>query len=160
MKIIMMILFLWIIYLVGTKKYFDAANQVMYAPTYLQDASLAAGDYDMDGLQDIACGGISASELGGVVIFVLYHQNASLQFYDVTNIVTFPSGVPSGFFFGRVAFVDVDADGLLDFFYAGSVSEYSSLGISNLYVQSNGSSFEKEQHRFFHDDLPSVAAAF
>src|SRR3989338_759970 len=102
MKLIVIIMLM--IYLVGAQKYFDAADQAIYPPIYLQVGSLAAGDYDNDGKLDIACGGASTVSVN----IVIYHQNSSLQFYDVTNTVTFPSGIPPSFCWGRVLFFDVN----------------------------------------------------
>src|SRR3989338_10076833 len=156
----LMVIMMLIIYLVGAQKYFDAADQAMHPPIYLQEGSLAAGDYDNDGKLDIACGGLANTETENVLVFILYHQNSSLQFYDVTNTGTFPAGIPPGFFFGRVLFLDVSLDGLLDFFYAGSLSLYGSSGTSNLYIQSNSSTFEDFSNQYFLNDLPPALNAY
>ena len=145
---------MFIIYLVGAQKYFDAADQAIYPPIYLQLGSLAAGDYDNDGKLDIACGGRTHIESGVALMFILYHQNSSLQYYDVTNTVTFPAGIPPGFSFGRVLFLDVSLDGLLDFFYAGSLLFYDYSGTSRLYIQSNSLTFEDFSNPYFLNDLP------
>src|SRR3989338_9781329 len=94
--------------------YFDVSNVAMHPKLYSQSGSMSSGDYDGDGKLDVLCGGASEVQ----VHFVLYRQNDSLAFYNVTNGVTFPEAIPPGFANGRIVFVDWNADGWLDFFYS------------------------------------------
>src|SRR3989338_10154505 len=97
-------------------KYFDTASLAMNPPMYMMDGSLDVGDFDQDGGLDVVGGGLSMNEEN---TFVLYRQNVSLHFYNVANVVNFPDGVPSGFSNGRIVFIDINHDGLLDIFFAG-----------------------------------------
>src|SRR3989338_9331874 len=96
-----MFFFVMVMVIMKAQKYFYAAEQAFNPIIYLQFGSLSSGDYDNDGKLDIVCGGISVVGAS----FVLYHQNMSLNFFDVNNAVTFPNGLPPGFFSGRVVFV-------------------------------------------------------
>ena len=96
---------------------------------------IVVGDMNADGLWDVMLSGQS-SQLN--FNFFLYKQNASLKFFDVTNGVTFPGGLPTGVIAGQLIFVDINRDGRMDLFYVGSGAAGS--GVSSLYIQSNVSS--------------------
>ena len=110
--------------------YFDVSQICLHPLNGLLSGGMAVGDFDVDGLSDFVVGGVSASNGTN---FFLYKQNSSLQFFDITNTVTFPGGLPAGFYDGRPIFVDVNLDGRTDVFYTGSSS---GPGITDVYLQS------------------------
>src|SRR3989338_2847467 len=116
----------------GAIKYFDLTKRSLkYFPPYdVSSGSLSYGDYDKDGLVDFS--GIG----GSPVVFLLYHQNASLVFSSAANTATFPFGVPSGTQYGRIQMIDVNGDSLLDIFFCG-------VGVvtSAYYMNMNGNAF-------------------
>src|SRR3989338_2156767 len=158
MKLYLFVSIIAIIWWYGiSQKYFDSADQAIHNVVYLQLGSLSSGDYDNDVKLDIVGGGSSVSP---APTFILYHHNISMQFFDVTNGVTFPGGVPPGFFIGRVNFVDVNADGLLDIFYSGCNIYGIFSGITNLYVQLNSSIFFLSNNDYFPSGLPPTFYSF
>ena len=117
--------------------YFDISGVAFHDVQPLTSGALSVRDYDKDGLLDFLAGGSSPN---GNRIF-LFRQNYSLSFYDVTNGVTFPGGAPTGFQDGPGLFADIDSDGSLDFFYAGT-------GLANAYFQLSPSIFSLNTSAF------------
>lgn len=99
--------------------------------------SVAFGDYDNDGDQDLITIG-----KGGPVKTVLYSNNGSGVFTEVT-------GMPfTNVFYGKVAFEDVNNDGFKDLFITGSTSSptrtaklYFNNGMGG-FTEATGTSFE------------------
>src|SRR3989338_893324 len=131
MKYIVIIFLVKFIFCYFSKYYFDVAQQAMNPVVYIQTGDITVGDYNLDGRQDIAFGGNSFGNL----VLLLYRQNATLLFYDVTNSVTFPGGLPLGFEAGMLELIDLNADGLLDLFYAGCVDLQKQTGATIVYSQ-------------------------
>src|SRR3989338_9921035 len=96
--------------------FFDVSSQVMNPIKFLSFGGIDCGDMDGDGRLDVMVGGMSQSATANLL---LYRQNRSLFFVDITNGVTFPGGAPVGFNAGRVLLADLNRDGSLDFFYTG-----------------------------------------
>ena len=69
-------------------------------------------------------------------IFQFFHQNATNQFFDITNSATFPVGVPPGMYSSCISVVDYDADGRMDFTLMG-LNEAVSLSNMYLYHQNS-----------------------
>lgn len=78
-------------------------------------SSFAWIDYDNDGLIDFFYSG----NTGGGPFSKLYRQNITGQFFDVTNLITFPDGLPPNIQAGYTTWGDYDNDGLVDFILAG-----------------------------------------
>src|SRR3989338_9536127 len=154
MKIIMFLMI--VIFMYGSRYYFDVTSQAVFPPAYLYYGSVGLGDFNGDGLIDFLVGGsTSASSYN----FYLFKQNRSLSFYDITNGATFPVGVPSGFSDGRVLFVDVNGDGALDVFYTGLI--FVGVGLTNVYLQDGASStFSLGNSVSFPGGLPQSGSSY
>src|SRR3989338_1674853 len=115
--------------------YFDISKVALHPIHPLRNGAIGTGDYDKDGLMDFFSGGESA--IGSSAY--LYRQNTSLTFYDVTNGVTFPGGLPAGFSAGLAILADINKDGAVDLFYAGYgiTSSYFQVGASNTFYLNN-----------------------
>src|SRR3989338_1446528 len=111
---------------------FDISSQSMFPLHFMRAGDLGGGDFNSDGLTDVLAGGDTNEKTFNLF---LYRQNTSQAFYDITNTATFPEGVPLGFQFGHLLFVDVDRDGWLDFFYTGLID--FNVGTSTVYLQSD-----------------------
>ena len=158
MKRIIIIIFLVIIWMISSEFFFDTTSTSMHPVVYLQKGSADAQDYNGDGLLDLITGGLTVSESP---ILLLYHHNATGGFYSVTNAVTFPDGLPQGFFYGRVAFVDVDGNGIVDFFYAGMVDMKNFVHVTALFVQKGLGVFSDASSIFFpNNGLVQTGMAF
>src|SRR3989338_5079865 len=112
MKIFAIIVMIWI----GVISiYFDISKVAFQPVKPLRSGGIGTGDYDNDGLVDFIAGGFNEK------YFLLYRQNTSLTFVDVTNSVTFPGpSLPLGFENGPAIMADIDKNGALDLFYAGN----------------------------------------
>src|SRR3989338_2287954 len=132
-------------------QFMDLTELVLNPTIYLIDGSLDAGDFDNDGMLDFICGGVS---VGNALNLKLYRQNQSLLFWDVVNQITFPEGIPNGYYFGKNRLVDVDHDGKLDIFYSGCGAYDTNNGLSMLYVQKQLSVFYRGNEKFFSSGGP------
>ena len=69
--------------------YFDVGDITMHPNVPLFQGSFAAGDLELDGLEDIVGGGVDGTY---VLRFIMYRQNSSREFFNVTNTVTDDDG--------------------------------------------------------------------
>src|SRR3989338_3340399 len=113
--------------------FIDVSKSALFPVRSLSSSRLAVGDLNADGWNDFVASGKSSTVNFN---FFLFKQNASMVFSDITNTVTFVSGLPAGIFDGRILLSDVNKDGLLDIFYAGTGN--NTIGVAHLYLQ-NGS---------------------
>ena len=131
--------------------YFDISKVAFQPVKPLRSGGIGTGDYDNDGLVDFIAGGFDA---GYNYFFLLYRQNTSLTFVDVTNSVTFPGpSLPLGFASGPAIMADIDKNGALDLFYAGN-------GLANAYFQAGlSSTFFLNNSKFAPAGLAATSSA-
>jgi len=106
--------------------------------------SVAWGDYDNDGYQDILLTGNSA--LGAVT--KIYRNNHNGTFTDINADI-------KGVYWGSVAWGDFNKDGRLDILMAGWSDNVNSIGVTRLYRNDGGGSFTEVS-----TGLPNLGYAF